>query len=110
MLTYLHNIAFAVLPAIVPTPRSKLPPKPTPTETLSLRIEQVKEAMLALHLKRAELRAEEKQLNILLNEYELSRTFFAERDADDLPVVSLSGTRTGRFRSTGGDALKGAAS
>lgn len=83
MLTYLHNIAFAVLPAIVPTPRSKLPAKPTPTETLTQRIEQVKEAMLALHLKRAELKGEERQLDILLKEYELSRAFFAERDGAD---------------------------
>lgn len=80
MLSYLHNIAYAVLPAIVPTPKSKIPPVPTPAEVLTQRIEEVKAAMLALHLKRAALRGEERQLDILLKEYELSRDFFVKRD------------------------------
>lgn len=81
MLTYLHKVAFAILPGIVPTPKSMIPPPPTPTEVIGYRIEQVKEAMLALHLKRAALRAEERQLEVLLNEYELSLDFFKTRDA-----------------------------
>lgn len=81
VLSYIHNIAFAVLPGVVPTPACKLPPVPTPAEVLTMRIDQVKAAMLDLHLKRAALRGEERQLDILLKEYELSRDFFVKRDA-----------------------------
>lgn len=82
MLSYLHNIAFAILPAIVPTPRNKLPTKPTATMVLATRIQQVREDMLALHLQRAELRGKERQLDILLNEYQLSLEFFNNREAE----------------------------
>lgn len=81
MLSYIHNIAFAILPGIVPTPKSKLPPPPTSSEVLQGRIDEVKAAMLRLHLKRAELRGEERQLDILLKEYELSKDYFDKRDA-----------------------------
>lgn len=80
MISYLHNIAYAILPVVVPTPKNKLPKKLTPTEILQARIDGVREDMLQIHLKRAELRGQERQLDILLNEYQLSLEFFRARE------------------------------
>lgn len=64
----IHCTAFALFPVFVSTPKCKLP---TPEQEIQLRLTEVKKEMHKLKLKRCELRAEERKLEILINELEL---------------------------------------
>lgn len=80
MFKWLHRVGYAMMPALIPTPQDQLPPKPTPSAILKQRIEDVRDELLQLHLKRAEIRGQERQLEILINEYQLSLAFFGDRE------------------------------
>lgn len=69
MIRYLHNIAFAILPAIVPTPRPVR--QLTNRDIIQGMIGDAKGMMFVHKLQRCKHRAEEKKLEIEINELEI---------------------------------------
>jgi len=68
MIHHLHCALYYVLPVIVPTPKHLLP---TRGQQIRAKIATAKEELFKLHLQRCELRAQERKLEIYIEELEL---------------------------------------
>ncbi len=83
MFRYMHRVAYAIFPALVPTPQEAIPPKPKASDAFQERLDNARSDLADLHVRRAQLRGDEKRLQTMITEYELSLDFFKKREESD---------------------------